>query len=101
MGKIKPISKSVLQNANLNKRSCKYLRIYINENLVFKNYIQYRANKLNMFCGVIYKVRHIYPRKCLLMFYSAYAKSVMGYEILSYDAANKTNLAKLMWHKED
>ena len=36
----------------------------------------------------------MYLRKCLLMFYNAYAKSVMDYGILGYGAADKMNLTK-------
>ena len=40
-------------------------------------------------------MRHMCPLKCLLMFYNAYAKSILDYAMLSYGAANKTSLSKI------
>ena len=51
--------------------------------------------KLNKFCGLIYRVRDLYPRKCLLMFYNSFARSVISYGILVYGSAAKTNLKKI------
>ena len=61
---------------------CKYLGVLID-------------SKLNKFCGLIYRVRDIYPIKCLLLFYNAYAKSVICYGLLVYGRAAKTNLTKI------
>ena len=37
----------------------------------------------------------MYPRKCLLMFYNSFAKSVLTYGLLLYGTAFKTNLSKI------
>ena len=79
----------------MNKLSCKYLAVYIDKNLNLKDYTQYVTKKLNKFCGLIYKVRQKYPRNCLLMFYNAYAESIMDYGIFSYGVGNKTRTAKV------
>ena len=44
---------------------------------------------------MIYKVRDIYPVKCLLNFYSSFAKSIITYGLLVYGSAAKTNLKKI------
>ena len=77
------------------KSSCKYLGLQIDPRLSFKDHIDQVVKKLNKFCGLIYHVRHLYPRKCLLMFYNSFAKSVITYGLLIYGSAAKTNLAKI------
>ena len=59
------------------KISCKYLGVHIDKHLRFREHIDHVVKKLNKFCGLIYRVRHLYPRKCLLMF--AKSKLLMDY----------------------
>ena len=61
----------------------------------FREHINYVVMKLNTFCGLIYRVRDLYPRKCLLMFYNSFARSIISYGILVYGSAAKTNLKKI------
>ena len=77
------------------KPCCKYLGVYIDPTLTFRDHIDYVVKKLNKFCGLIYHVRHLYPKKCLLMFYNAYAKSIITYGLLIYGAAAKPNLSRI------
>ena len=37
----------------------------------------------------------MYPRKCLLMFYNSFAKSIICYELIVCGSAAKTNLKKI------
>ena len=77
------------------KNSCKYLGVHIDKNLRFREHIDHVVKKLNKFCGLIYRVRHLYPSKCLLMFYNSFAKSIITYELLLYGTAYKTNMTKI------
>ena len=77
------------------KNACKYLGVYIDKNLKFRDHIDYVVKKLNIFCGLIYRVRHLYPKNCLLLFYNSFAKSIIMYGILVYGSAAKTNLVKI------
>ena len=52
---------------------CKYLGVYIDPTLTFRDHIDNVVKKLNRFCGLIHHVSYLYPKKCLL-FYNAYAK---------------------------
>ena len=63
--------------------------------LLFREHIDYVVRKLNKYCGHIYRVRHIYPRKCLLLFYFSFAKSVISYALLVSGTTAKTNLQKV------
>ena len=42
---------------------CKYLGVYIESELTFRDHINHVVKKLNKFCGLIYRVRDIYPKK--------------------------------------
>ena len=74
------------------KNSCKYLGILFDCKLDFKNHIKMVTKKLNRFCGLIYKIQELYPRKCLTMFYNSYAKSIISYGLLAYGGTTKTSL---------
>ena len=75
--------------------SFKYLGIYIDKNLTFRDHVDFVVKKLNKFCGLMYRVRHFYPRRCLLMFYDSFAKSVITYGLLVYVNTSKQNLEKI------
>ena len=77
------------------KAFCRYLGIHLDKKLFFREHIDYVVKKLNKFCGLIYRVRHIYSRKCLLMFFNSFAESVICYGLLVYSSAAKTNLQKI------
>ena len=77
------------------KISCKYLGLQVDKWFRFNQYIENLVKKLNKFCGLIYRIRHMLPRNCLLMFYNSYAKSLINYRIIAYGATAKTNLSKI------
>ena len=66
------------------KISCKYLGLHVNKGLRLNQHIEYLVQKLNKFYGLIYGIRHMFPRNCLLMFYNSYAKSLINYGIIAY-----------------
>ena len=50
---------------------------------------------MDKFCGLIYRIRHMFPGNCLLMFYNSYAKSLINYGTIAFGGAAKTNLSKI------
>ena len=56
------------------KNSCKYLGLFLDSKLDFKNHIKMITKKLNRFCGLLYRIRELYPKKCLNLFCNSYAK---------------------------
>ena len=83
-------------NSKLPNTKCfKYLGVYIDNKLTFREHIEYITKKLNKFCGLVYKVRHLYPMKCLLLSHKAYARSLISYGLLVYGSAAKTYLEML------
>ena len=77
------------------KASCKYLGLHIEDKMKFRDHIDSVVKKLNRFSGLVYKVRHLYPSKCLLLFCNSYAESVIRYRLLVYGSAAKTNLEEI------
>ena len=72
------------------KPQCKYLGVYVDENLTFKYHIGYVTKKLTKFSELNYRVRDLYTKKHLLMFYKAFAESVIRYGLIIYGSALKT-----------
>ena len=77
------------------KPQCKHLGVYVDENLTFKYHIDYVTKKLSKFSGLIYRVRDLYTKKHLLMFYKAFAESVILYGLILYGSALKTTLRSI------
>ena len=77
------------------KISCKNFALHVDKGLRFNQHIEYLVKKLNKFCGLIYGIRHMFPRNCPMMFYNVYAKSLINYGIIAYGATAKTNLSKI------
>ena len=83
------------------KASCKYLGLHIDGKMTFKDHIYYVVKKLSQFSGLVHKVRHLNPSKCLLLFHNSYTDSVIRYGLLLYGSAAKTNLKKFKRHSEE
>ena len=77
------------------KISSKYLGLHVDKWLQFNQHIEYLVKKLNKFFGRIYRIRHMFPRICLLMYYNSCAKTLISYEIIAYGATAKTNWSKI------
>ena len=77
------------------KISCEDLGLPVDKWLWFNQHIDYLVKKMNKSCGLIYRIQHMFPQNCLLMFYNPYAKSLINYGIIAYGATAKTNLSKI------
>ena len=64
-------------------------------NLTFRDHVDFVVKKLNKLSGLMYRVRTFYPRRCLLMFYNSFAKSVITYGLLVYGNTSKHNFKKI------
>ena len=69
--------------------SCKYLVLYIDGKMTFRDHIYYVVEKLTQFSGLAYKVRHLCPSKSLLLFPFSCAESVIRYGLLIYSSLPK------------
>ena len=91
----KPDNLSVLSTELGYKNSCKYLDVHLDKNLLFREHIDHVIRRLKKFCVLIYRVRHLLPRKFLLMFYSSFAKSVIAYGSAIYGTTYKTKSSRI------
>ena len=91
-GRAQPVSEETFGEKISCKSSCKYLGVLIDNKLNFKDHVDYVSKKLNKFCGLVYRIRHLYPLHCLLLFYKSYAKPLITYGLLNYGSTTKTNL---------
>ena len=61
----KPDKVTILSDELPYQKACNYLGLHLDGNLKFREHIEYVTKNLNKFCGLIYRVRHMCPRKCL------------------------------------
>ena len=80
-------SKATSETGNTN--SCKYLGLIVGSSLKFVDQIKKVQNKLCKFCGVMYKARYVFSRANFLIFYNAYAKSLIQYAVLFTETQTK------------
>ena len=79
-----------------NSYKTKYLGLIIDNKLSFQDNINKVNKKLRQFKSLLLKTRSFFSTKQLLMFYNAYAKSIIEYGILTYGSASKTDLQSII-----
>ena len=72
--------------------SCKYLGIWLDNKLSFRQHIEYIRKKINKFCAIVYKLRDVMTINQLINYYKTYAQPVLQYGILIYGCVKKSNL---------
>ena len=73
----------------------KYLGVWLDSNLNWKDHIDYLVSKLNSFIGLFYKNKDLLPYDCRKALYYSYIYPILCYGIELYGMANKTTLNKL------
>jgi len=76
-------------------KSCKYLGVYVDDELKFDVHIQHVYSKLIMFVGMFYKLAQRLPNYCLKNLYFAFINSQLAYGIEIYANTSKKSLHKL------
>ena len=77
------------------KKYCKCLGVNLDGSLKVNYQIDYMVIKLNKFYGLVYRNRQLFDKKCLMMFYNSFAKSVICYGLLIYGTGANSNLKKI------
>jgi len=89
--------KLVINNTEIEKvRSCKYLGIYIDDELSWNVHIDYIFNKLLKFSGLFYKLRANLSYDWLKSIYLAFVYPHILYGIEIYANTHISNFVKLM-----
>jgi hypothetical protein len=63
---------------------CKYLGIFIDSKLQFKDHIDFVSKKLLKFCSIFFKIRDLLPKECLKMVYYSFIHTHLLYAIEIY-----------------
>ena len=87
-----------LKIVNINipdKPHCNYLAVHLDPQLIFRGHISYVAKQLNKVCGILYRVRYMYPKKYLSIFYNTYSKTIISYDLLICGRDHKINLESI------
>ena len=78
--------------ANINIPDKPHLGVQLDPKPNYCQHISYVAKQLKKLCRLMYRVRYMYPMKCLLSFCNSYAKYVINHDSLIYGNAKKSNL---------
>ena len=73
----------------------KYLGVYFDNRLSFKEHINELCEKINKYVGIFYHVRHMLPKKCRRVLYFSFVFSYIYYCAEIYGNATKANLKPL------
>ena len=88
----------ILVNSSLisNVLECKYLGVYLDRNLNFEYHIiNYILNKTSKLCGILYKLRNLFPTETCIRFYYALIYPYLSYCILIWGNTYQSHLNPL------
>ena len=74
----------------------KFLGILLDENLSWKQHINYIEKKISKNNGILYKSRYFLNEKCSKMLYFAFIHSYLNYGNITWGSTTKTNLTLLL-----
>ena len=101
-GRGHPIRNLLLDKKVPNSNACKYLGVYVNKMLRFREHIDYVVKTL---IKILWRNKSltssVYTQKYLLMFNNSFAKSRICHGLLIYVSAVQTNLSKIGKRNEE
>ena len=78
----------------------KFLRVLIDENLTWKNHIDYVSSKISKNIGILYKAREILNRNNLRQLYFAFIQSYLQYANIAWASTHKSKLNQIFRHQK-
>ena len=85
-----------MNNLNIKRSDCiKYLGVFLDEHLSWKNQVQKQNNKLSKICGLIFKLRHYVPLATLKLIYYSMFHSVIMYALINWGRTTNSCLHQL------
>ena len=82
-----------IDNIPLTKKQCvKYLGVFIDEKLNWKNHIQHVDLKLSKGIGLLSKIRHYVPNSVLKSLFYSFINPYINYSLLNWSCTATTNL---------
>ena len=75
--------------------SCKYLGIYLDDKLTFKDHINYINSKISRHTGILYRIKENLPTRTRLDYYFAFIYPYLSYNATIWGCACPTHLQRL------
>ena len=85
---LKKIKLNINKNNIKQVSTFKYLGIYLDDKLTWREHLQNLQTKLAKFSGMIYKIRNFAPRKVIMMLYNALVGSCLRYSIRAWGSSS-------------
>ena len=76
--------------------NCKYLGIYLDDRLTFKDHINYIISKISRHTGILYKIKDNLPTKTRIDYYYAYIYPYLSYNTIIWGSADTTHIQPLI-----
>ena len=87
----------LIDNTTLNQvKSTKFLGIYIDSDLSWKIHIDYLCKLISRNTGILYKLKHDFPKQILLSLYTTLILLYLNYGILAWGNGTKTQQEKIL-----
>ena len=87
---------SILGNVISPSNSCKYLGIYVDNRLSFKDHINYINSKIARHTGILYKIRDNLPIKSRIDYYYTFIYPYLSYNTIIWGSTFPTHLKPLI-----
>ena len=76
--------------------TCKYLGIYLDDKLTFKDHIKHINSKISRYIGILYKIKDNLPIKTRLDYYYAYIYPYLSYNTIIWGCAYPSHIQPLV-----
>ena len=73
----------------------KFLGVFIDENLSWKQHIEIMSSKISKSIGILYKSRDVLSKQCLKQLYFSFIHSYVNYANIAWASTSKSKLERL------
>ena len=86
---------SICNNEIKWSESIKFLGVFLDENLTWKDHIRYLENKIAKNLGLLFRSKPYLTKKCLLSLYHSYIYTYISYANIAWESTYISNLKKM------
>ena len=86
---------SICNNEIKRSESIKFLGVFLDENLTWKDHIRYLENKIAKNIGLLFRSKPYLTKKCLLSLYYSYIHTYISYANIAWGSTYISNLKKI------
>ena len=74
----------------------KFLGVFVDTKLNFKEHINYITKKISKHAGILYRIKHCLPTKTRLTYYNSFVLPYLNYNVLHWGSTNDVHLRPLI-----